>query len=107
MSLDYLWREHLAALDGLKCGINLRSIAQKDPLNEFKSEAFSMLENMMSNFYELIIQRLAHLRLDNIFHDYSNELNNSQDISSIKISRNEKCPCGSGKKYKHCHGENI
>ncbi|CAH58613.1 preprotein translocase subunit SecA [Ehrlichia ruminantium] len=110
MSLDYLWREHLAALDSLKCGINLRSIAQKDPLNEFKSEAFSMLESMMSNFYELIIQRLAHLKSDNIFHSYSKELNNlqsSQDINSIKISRNEKCPCGSGKKYKHCHGENI
>ena len=101
MSLDYLWRDHLAALDALKCGINLRSIAQKDPLNEFKSEAFSMLENMMSKFYELIIQRLFHLKLDA-------ELSNSQtpeyDINLSRISRNERCPCGSGKKFKHCHG---
>ncbi|ABD45253.1 preprotein translocase, SecA subunit [Ehrlichia chaffeensis str. Heartland] len=101
MSLDYLWRDHLAALDSLKCGINLRSIAQKDPLNEFKAEAFSMLENMMSKFYELIIQRLSHLKFDI-------ELNDTQrieyNIHHSKISRNEKCPCGSGKKFKHCHG---
>ena len=101
MSLDYLWREHLAALDALKCGINLRSIAQKDPLNEFKSEAFSMLENMMSKFYELIIQRLFHLKFD-VELSSSNPL--EYDINNTKISRNEKCPCGSGKKFKHCHG---
>ncbi|AHC39621.1 preprotein translocase subunit SecA [Ehrlichia muris] len=101
MSLDYLWRDHLAALDSLKCGINLRSIAQKDPLNEFKAEAFSMLENMMSKFYELIIQRLSYLKFDIELSDIQKT---EYNINHSKISRNEKCPCGSGKKFKHCHG---
>ena len=101
MSLDYLWRDHLAALDSLKCGINLRSIAQKDPLNEFKAEAFSMLENMMSKFYELIIQRLSYLKFDIELSDIQKT---EYNINLSKISRNEKCPCGSGKKFKHCHG---
>ncbi|QXK91595.1 preprotein translocase subunit SecA [Neoehrlichia mikurensis] len=103
MSLDYLWREHLSALDCLKCGINLRSIAQKDPLNEFKIEAFSMLQTMLSKFYEMIIQKLSHLELKNEAPLKSQFLVNYSSFFN-KVSRNEKCPCGSGKKYKHCHG---
>ncbi|WP_045809403.1 preprotein translocase subunit SecA [Candidatus Neoehrlichia procyonis] len=106
MSLDYLWREHLAALDCLKCGINLRSIAQKDPLNEFKIEAFSMLQAMLSKFNEMIIQKLSHLELENEAPLKDQSLINYSAFFN-KVSRNEKCPCGSGKKYKHCHGYKI
>ncbi|QLL67066.1 preprotein translocase subunit SecA [Anaplasma phagocytophilum str. Norway variant1] len=105
-SLDHLWTDHLAALDSLKCGINLRSVGQKDPLNEFKIEAFYLLEKMLSRFYEMVIQKLAHIELEvqQQPDDGMINLNNSTSQLFGGIARNDRCPCGSGKKFKHCHG---
>ncbi|OEY86460.1 preprotein translocase subunit SecA [Wolbachia pipientis] len=100
MTIDYLWREHLSTLESLRQSISLRAMGQKDPLNEFKREAFLMFESMLEKWKELTIHRLAHFKLaDNYAISRP-----SVDSNFAKVSRNEKCPCNSGKKYKHCHG---
>lgn len=100
MTLDHLWREHLSILESLRQSINLRAMGQKDPLNEFKREAFLMFELMLEKWKELTIHRLAHFKL------VDNQEVNSRlhPTKRVKVSRNDKCPCNSGKKYKHCHG---
>ncbi|QKX00857.1 preprotein translocase subunit SecA [Wolbachia endosymbiont of Dipetalonema caudispina] len=103
MTLDYLWREHLSVLESLRQSINLRAIGQRDPLNEFKREAFLMFESMLEKWKELTVHRLAYFKLsDN--QEKANRLYFIKKNSFPKISRNDKCPCNSGKKYKHCHG---
>ncbi|NUX01678.1 preprotein translocase subunit SecA [Wolbachia endosymbiont of Madathamugadia hiepei] len=103
MTLDHLWREHLSILKSLRQSINLRAMGQKDPLNEFKREAFLMFESMLEKWKELTIHRLAHFKLaDN--QEIGNRLYPTKRDSFPKVSRNDKCPCNSGKKYKHCHG---
>lgn len=103
MTLDYLWREHLSTLESLRQSIGLRAMGQKDPLNEFKREAFLMFESMLEKWKELTIHRLAHFKLaDN--YEMNNRLRSTQSDNFPKVSRNDKCPCNSGKKYKHCHG---
>lgn len=106
-SLDSLWTEHLAALDSLKCGINLRSVGQKDPLNEFKIDAFFLLQKMFSKFYEMVIQKLSHIELEEpqTQNSFDSVYAYGQDGALFEdVARNDKCPCGSGKKFKHCHG---
>ncbi|MCM1002153.1 preprotein translocase subunit SecA [Wolbachia pipientis] len=103
MTLDHLWREHLSILESLRQSINLRAMGQRDPLNEFKREAFLMFESMLEKWKELTIHRLAHFKLaDN--QEIGNRLHPTKKDSFPKVSRNDKCPCNSGKKYKHCHG---
>ncbi|XP_011861222.1 PREDICTED: protein translocase subunit SecA-like [Vollenhovia emeryi] len=103
MALDHLWREHLSVLESLRQSISLRAMGQKDPLNEFKREAFLMFESMLEKWKELTIHRLAHFKLaDN--QEIGNRLHSARNSRLPKVSRNDKCPCNSGKKYKHCHG---
>lgn len=103
MTLDHLWREHLSVLESLRQSINLRAMGQKDPLNEFKREAFLMFESMLEKWRELTIHRLAHFKLVNN-QEISNRLYPTKKDNFTKVSRNDKCPCHSGHKYKHCHG---
>jgi preprotein translocase subunit SecA len=103
MTLDHLWREHLSTLESLRQSIGLRAMGQKDPLNEFKREAFLMFELMLEKLSELIIYRLAHFKLADSYETSSN-LHSDKKSNFPKVSRNDKCPCNSGKKYKHCHG---
>ena len=114
--LDHLWRDHLHALDNLRGGISLRAYAQKDPLNEYKIEAFKMFEKMLNELNELIVSKCLQLHITHeINYDAANDekklqLSRSKEIDNEtiklwgKISRNEACPCRSGKKFKHCHG---
>ncbi|OCA06224.1 preprotein translocase subunit SecA [Wolbachia endosymbiont of Trichogramma pretiosum] len=103
MTLDHLWREHLSVLESLRQSINLRAMGQKDPLNEFKREAFLMFESMLEKWREITIHRLAHFKLlDN--QEIGNRSRSTKNSRLPKVSRNDKCPCNSGKKYKHCHG---
>ncbi len=103
MTLDHLWREHLSILERLRQSINLRAMGQKDPLNEFKREAFLMFESMLEKWKEITIHRLAYFKLaDN--QEVSKRLHFTKRSNLPKVSRNDKCPCNSGKKYKHCHG---
>ncbi len=103
MTLDHLWREHLSILERLRQSINLRAMGQKDPLNEFKREAFLMFESMLEKWKEITVHRLAYFKLaDN--QEVSKRLHFIKRSNLPKGSRNDKCPCNSGKKYKHCHG---
>jgi preprotein translocase subunit SecA len=96
MTLDHLWREHISTLESLRHSISLRAMGQKDPLNEFKREAFLMFESMLEKWKEITLHRLAYFKLTDNHHLSS--------ANFPKVSRNDKCPCNSGKKYKHCHG---
>ncbi|WP_417783860.1 preprotein translocase subunit SecA [Terasakiella pusilla] len=143
--LDTIWKEHLLALDHLRQGIGLRAYAQRDPLNEYKREAFNLFEEMLSILRDRVITLLSHVELQvgnpeeelEAFnrHDEQQTTESHEQVSALaseqkpeygaatvrsnkpsdhidpndpgtwgKVSRNEACPCGSGKKYKHCHG---
>ena len=107
--LDQQWKEHLQALEQLRQSIGLRAYGQKDPLNEYKREAFILFEQMLQNMRTVITSVLSHLeikeeeeKVDN--KQKTNYVNNNKMKNWGKVSRNALCPCGSGKKFKHCHG---
>jgi len=133
-ALDNHWREHLAALDHLRQGIHLRSYAQKNPKQEYKREAFELFEGLLNTVKSevtkvtMLVQvkteadveavekpvevenvKYQHADYDEALGVVSNE--DEQALTTqpiirdgIKIGRNDVCPCGSGKKYKQCHG---
>jgi len=128
--LDTQWKEHLAEMDYLRKGIGLRSYAQKNPKQEYKREAFEMFTAMLDRIkFEVVsviskveIQdqadvdsmeqrqrkeaelELNHASADSGAAQQANE-NTQVKREGPKVGRNEPCPCGSGKKYKHCHGK--
>ena len=104
--IDFSWRSHLQYLEQLRQVIGLRQYGQKDPLSEFKKEAFILFEGLLLKIKNDLIKFLLNLNII-----VSNEENNNKQIKTEetksdkkKVGRNEKCPCGSGKKFKHCHG---
>jgi preprotein translocase subunit SecA len=152
---DQSWKEHLLHLDHLRQGIGLRAYGQKDPLNEYKREAFNLFSDLLSGLREQVTSVLAHLQvrmeppaeqpafpqgMQEIHEDPSRAVNMPDDMGYFrdpqpqaedqgggvttmarprgprpasdpndpstwgKVSRNAACPCGSGKKFKHCHG---
>lgn len=147
--LDMSWKEHLLALDYLRQGINLRAYAQRDPLNEYKAEAFDMFVGFLAKMREVVTAHLTHVEIqvtDPAALSAVPEQPDPQELKEIhddpsgaaarrvaeaarmggaagvaggpvsqaaqgftpqapQISRNAPCPCGSGKKYKHCHGQ--
>ena len=120
-AIDRNWREHLYAIDNLMEGINLRAYAQKDPLFEYKKESFEMFSELEITIRKQVIRDLFHLvieRNEQRPKDDTKDLiyttsGNSGDGKGIKrqpvkraekVGRNDPCPCGSGKKYKNCHG---
>ncbi|MBW7901660.1 MAG: preprotein translocase subunit SecA [Rhodocyclaceae bacterium] len=131
-SLDTHWREHLAALDHLRQGIHLRGYAQKNPKQEYKREAFELFEGLLEAVRNDVTRLLVtvqirsaedveetapHADVQNVqYHhaDYDEALGNGGEgaepkpqqpvHAGPKVGRNDPCPCGSGKKYKHCHG---
>jgi preprotein translocase subunit SecA len=147
LTLDQLWKEHLLSLDHLRQGIGLRAYGQKDPLNEYKREAFDMFEEMLSKLREIVTSRLSHMELSPEQRDEQalavqpklnqkmresrvdpalvsreaapvslapsrrkvapEERDNADPETWGKVARNEACPCGSGKKYKQCHGQLV
>ncbi|MDQ8020442.1 MAG: preprotein translocase subunit SecA [Moraxellaceae bacterium] len=131
-NLDQHWREHLSALDHLRSGIHLRSYAQKNPKQEYKREAFELFDHLLTTVRNDVTKLLLtvqvrneeqieevaeqHPGVDNVqYHhaDYDEALAAAatagkqplpQGAGLPKVGRNDPCPCGSGKKYKHCHG---
>jgi preprotein translocase subunit SecA len=141
-TLDHLWREHLVNLDHLRSVVGFRGYAQRDPLNEYKSEAFELFQAMLGNLRQVVTSQLMRVELvreaaeapppaapravghhvdattgeDELADDevmvatyeatmVPPEERDPEDPSTWgKVGRNEACPCGSGKKYKHCHG---
>lgn len=148
-TLDQSWKEHLLSLDHLRQGINLRAFGQKDPLNEYKTEAFIFFEGMLDAMKENIVHDLSFVELDfdedavkammeaqrrqqeemhkgrtdpALENEAEAVAESNQSIMSgsvpfkrefdekdpqtwSKVGRNAPCPCGSGKKFKHCHGK--
>jgi preprotein translocase subunit SecA len=124
-TLDQLWKDHLLSLDHLRQGINLRAYAQRDPLNEYKQEAFGLFEHMLNHMREVMMSRLSRMQLRMQLDESmmratmpKQKMQESrqdpalgapaaapQDQTYAKVGRNDPCPCGSGKKYKHCHGQ--
>ncbi|WP_037081743.1 preprotein translocase subunit SecA [Neorhizobium vignae] len=134
-TLDHLWREHIVNLDHLRSVIGFRGYAQRDPLQEYKAEAFELFQALLANLREAVTAQLMRVELvqnpeppqppaiyDEQHVDPTTGINQVTGFDSEnfiaapedrrpedpstwgKIGRNEACPCGSGKKYKHCHG---
>ena len=106
-TIDFLWRSHLQYLEHLRQVVGLRGYAQKDPLEEFRREAFKLFEDLLHKIKVDFITFLNNLEVA----DKENYLQNEDDKPKKKIieiprkmKRNEPCYCGSGKKYKHCCG---
>jgi preprotein translocase subunit SecA len=137
-TLDHLWREHLVMLDHLRQVIGLRGYGQRDPLQEYKSEAFSLFEAMIANLREAVTAQLMRVEIVPpeeqqpalpAMEAHKLDPNTGEDEMAFasaslvpaatadrdpknpaswgKVGRNEDCPCGSGKKYKHCHGKYV
>ena len=143
-SLDHLWREHLVTLDHLRQVIGWRGMAQRDPLNEYKSEAFELFRELISQWHEAVIGQMSRIEVRfqqpeppppmQYQHLDPSTGENEQPFGPIaepvgatllaatsglavaerdpknpsswgRVGRNEPCPCGSGKKFKHCHGQ--
>ena len=141
--LDQTWKEHLLTLDHLRQGISLRAYAQRDPLNEYKSEAFSLFERMLGQLRENVTTVLMRLELrfenpDELApRPVNREMHEGREDPALasagnsgdaivatatvrrrtqggfnpknpatwgRVARNAPCPCGSGKKFKQCHG---
>jgi preprotein translocase subunit SecA len=132
-SLDSHWREHLAAMDHLRQGIHLRGYAAKNPKQEYKREAFELFERMLETISREVTQvtltvqirseadveavepqeSLSNVRYQHADYDVALMPDDAADAAATqpierqfaKVGRNDPCPCGSGKKYKHCHGK--
>jgi preprotein translocase subunit SecA len=131
-SLDTHWREHLSALDHLRQGIHLRGYAQKNPKQEYKREAFELFEGLLDSVrkevtrvvftvqirsQEDVEETAPHADVQNVQYQHAefDEVVGAGDAplpppqqpaqAGPKVGRNDPCPCGSGKKYKHCHGK--
>ena len=103
-TIDQMWKEHLQALDYLKRSIGLRAYGQRDPLNEYKKEAFVLFETMLDRVHEQSTILLTHAQL-RLAPPEEVKTPEGEKIDFSKVGRNDPCPCGSGKKFKHCHGK--
>ena len=106
--IDENWKIHIQYLEQLRQVIGLRSFGQRDPLVEYKKEAFTLFENLLRKLKSDLITFLINMKIIDNSESEENfkekQNNNFEKLSSKKIGRNELCPCNSGKKYKHCHG---
>ncbi len=104
--IDKDWRDHLAAMDSLRGSVNLRAMGGKDPFYEYKKESFDYFDEMLSNQNERVLKTLFNVKLvsNNDDENLRKQPQEPRRIITKKIGRNEPCPCGSGKKYKQCHG---
>tara|TARA_B100001057_G_scaffold498615_1_gene606219 strand:+ start:9307 stop:12006 length:2700 start_codon:yes stop_codon:yes gene_type:complete len=119
--LDLLWREHLSRLEHLRSSVTLRSYGQRDPLNEYKTEGFELFQSLLTKLREQVTAHLIRVEVvkkdqlsaennETVAKNKKNPTNENQINPETveewgKVGRNELCPCGSGKKYKHCHGK--
>ena len=123
--LDQLWKEHIATLDLMRHTIVLRAYGQKDPLNEYKKEAFNMFSRLLDTLKERVTVVICHTVIQTNTQEAmqkAEEKQQNRKMSAVhdeisltsdkkfdekmfaNVSRNDLCPCGSGKKFKHCHG---
>ena len=111
--IDNKWREHLSEMDYLRAGIGLRAMGQRDPLSEYQREGYDMFMDMVDSVKRDSVRYLFNVEVAQPKTEPQRvEANptggrSTQPATSDKIGRNDPCPCGSGKKYKRCHGANI
>jgi len=105
--LDRKWREHLYEMDYLQEGIGLRAMGQRDPLVEYQREGYDLFMAMMDSVKEEVVGFVFHAQLQQPTEPQTLEAdtNGQPAPSNENVSRNDPCPCGSGKKYKRCHGD--
>ena len=126
-ALDHHWKDHLAVMDQLRQSVNLRGYGQKNPVQEYKRESFSMFTVLLDTINSEMVKALCSLNLEQALmlqlasaSERLAESGNKQSFpgkktnspkpkiirqpSKLKVGRNDPCPCGSGKKYKQCHG---
>ena len=106
--VDNAWREHLYQMDVLKTGIGLRGYNQKDPLTEYKKESFNLFMELVSRIKFETVKTLTAVRFrmeDGRDNSTEREPASVENSVSKKTARNDPCPCGSGKKFKDCHGK--
>ncbi|MDY6399835.1 MAG: SEC-C metal-binding domain-containing protein, partial [Synergistales bacterium] len=117
-TLDAAWREHLTGMDELRRGIGLRAIGQKDPLIEYQFESYNLFQEMMERVKDSFSQQAFRVKILSDEMKRKREMtmqkqefslaNTAQAHKKIqKVGRNDPCPCGSGKKYKYCHGRGL
>ena len=102
--IDFSWRSHLQYLEQLRQVIGLRQYGQKDPLSEFKKEAFLLFEGLLTKIKSDLIKFLLNLNIVISNQEKEKIADDVDKKEEKKVGRNEKCPCGSGKKFKYCHG---
>jgi preprotein translocase subunit SecA len=126
-TIDTLWKDHLLAMDHLKEGIGLRGYGQRNPLQEYQKEGFTMFEDMIEKIQEDVVQKVFTVqiarqedleRLEQRRRPQPTQMvmsgggaaaarsstGGQAAAAAAKVGRNDPCPCGSGKKYKKCHG---
>ncbi|MEK9149313.1 MAG: SEC-C metal-binding domain-containing protein, partial [Candidatus Desantisbacteria bacterium] len=110
--LDNLWKDHLHNMDALKEGVYLRAYGQKDPLVEYRREGFGMFEELIYTMKEETISRIFLIQVQRerpakvtLSKKGMQAIEAAPVSAKRKIGRNDPCPCGSGKKYKYCHGQ--
>ena len=126
-ALDHHWKEHLAVMDQLRQSVNLRGYGQKNPVQEFKRESFLMFTSLLETINIEIVKALSLVSIEQVSNQNKEDLEalskkenlslaskkppivprsipKGQTAKNLKVGRNEPCPCGSGKKYKQCHG---
>jgi preprotein translocase subunit SecA len=119
-TIDTKWREHLYEMDYLEEGIHLRAYGQRDPLTEYRREAFSMFDEMKASIRDDFVRYIYHVELvrqdptpqprtKGVQATHGEDPNSGQasQATSDKVPRNAPCPCGSGRKYKKCHGATV
>ena len=107
-ALDGVWKRHLQQMDYLQTAIGLRGYAQKNPLYEYKREALGLFKNTISNFKLMSVSYICRMELtrENVDARAAEQAKHDADMNqSTEARRNAPCPCGSGLKYKHCHGK--
>ncbi len=126
--IDEKWREHLLTLEHLRSVVGFRGYAQRDPLNEYKTESFTLFESMLDSLRVEVTQKLGQIRMltEEEQQAMAQQMAAQQALAAGAAqaageaapgfdendpstwgnpSRNDACPCGSGKKFKHCHGK--
>ncbi|MCB1422144.1 MAG: SEC-C domain-containing protein, partial [Nitratireductor sp.] len=124
-TIDHLWREHLVNLDHLRSVVGFRGYGQRDPLQEYKGESFELFQAMLANLRQAVCAQLARVELAQQEAEPAaqppaaaragapaldaNAEYNPEDLPEewLRTGRNAPCPCGSGKKFKHCHGKYV
>ena len=119
--IDSLWKEHLAAMDYMRQGIGLQGYAQKNPKNEYKIQSFNLFSKMLDNLKDQVVSILCRIQVrlkspeeaaaeQKTIEEHNEEMKMREEAkkyAGMHIGRNDPCPCGSGKKFKVCHGRFI